>query len=73
VSARSFTSSKPDAWTLPRAHRDPGLRLHHYGKVLPMHRNRWKAAGINVRKDLTFGAIGMVLLAVCALGVGVIW
>ncbi len=36
MSSRIFVSSRPDAWSSPRAWRDPGLRLAAYGKVQPL-------------------------------------
>lgn len=37
MSSYSFRSSRPDAWTSPRAHRDASLRYMAYGPVQPMH------------------------------------
>lgn len=33
---RSYRSSQPNSWVLPRPHRDPTLRHLHYGPILPM-------------------------------------
>lgn len=36
MSNLSFRTSRPDAWILPRPHRDPGMRLMTYGPLVPM-------------------------------------
>ena len=40
MSHHTFHSSRPDSWTQPRAHRDPGLRRMHYGRIQPMEQER---------------------------------
>jgi hypothetical protein len=36
MSSMSFRSSNPDAWTRPRPHSDPSLRLMKHGKIQSM-------------------------------------
>lgn len=40
MSNLSFRTSRPDAWTSPRAHRDPGMRRMTYGPLVPMDDER---------------------------------
>ncbi len=37
MSSFNFRSSRPDAWTQPRAYRDASLRYHVHGPIQPMH------------------------------------
>lgn len=34
--ARTFRSSRPDGWTVPRSHRDASYRHMWHGPILPM-------------------------------------
>ena len=36
MSSLTYRSSRPDTWTMPRAHRDASLRLMTNGPILPM-------------------------------------
>jgi hypothetical protein len=36
VSNLNYRTSRPDAWIMPRPHRDPSQRLITHGKILPM-------------------------------------
>ncbi|MGH6730014.1 MAG: hypothetical protein ACREBK_07655 [Sphingomicrobium sp.] len=36
MSSASFRTSKPDAWTSPRSHRDASQRRMTYGPLVPM-------------------------------------
>lgn len=36
MSLRSFRSSSPDAWSVPRPYSDASLRMMKHGRVLPM-------------------------------------
>lgn len=40
MSSFAYRSSQPDSWTMPRPHRDAGLRRQHYGPIQPMERER---------------------------------
>jgi hypothetical protein len=40
MTTQRFHSSAADSWTQPRAHRDPGLRRMHYGRIQPMEQDR---------------------------------
>lgn len=36
MSSLQYRSSKPDAWTMPRAYQDASLRYMKHGPILPM-------------------------------------
>lgn len=36
MASLTYRSSRPDGWTMPRPHRDPSLRRHIHGPILPM-------------------------------------
>ncbi|MBD3728314.1 MAG: hypothetical protein IE933_01270 [Sphingomonadales bacterium] len=36
MTSLTYRSSKPDSWTLPRAHRDASQRLAAYGPIQPL-------------------------------------
>ena len=36
MSGLQFRSSRPDAWTMPRAYQDASLRYMKHGPILPM-------------------------------------
>ncbi|MCB2087350.1 MAG: hypothetical protein R3E18_10210 [Sphingomonadaceae bacterium] len=36
MSSLTFRSSRPDSWTMPRAHRDASQRYMAYGPIRPM-------------------------------------
>lgn len=40
MSNLSFHTSRPDSWSSPRPHRDPGLRRLTYGPLVPMDSDR---------------------------------
>lgn len=40
MSATSYSSSRPDRWTVPRPHTDPSQRYMKYGPVRPMDEDR---------------------------------
>ena len=42
-------SSRPDAWTQPRPHTDPSLRLRSHGPIQPMERPGFFARLFGVR------------------------
>jgi hypothetical protein len=39
----SYRSSRPDAWIMPRPHRDASLRYMKHGPILPMEQPGWFA------------------------------
>lgn len=41
MSSLTFRSSRPDAWTQPRPHRDASLRRMTHGPIQPMHQPSW--------------------------------
>ena len=36
MTTAAYRTSRPDPWTLPRAHRDASLRYHMHGPIQPM-------------------------------------
>jgi hypothetical protein len=66
--SRTYRSSLPDAWVIPRPHTDASQRLHTYGKIQPMQSNRFHAAGINSRKELIGAGLALVVVALVLFG-----
>lgn len=48
--SRSFHSSRPDAWTLPRPVQDASMRFKTHGPILPMDEPRGLVARLLGRR-----------------------